>query len=203
MGQPDNIHPEFERMLGRAEKEAFLQQTGRVIWLYGMSGSGKSTLANALERRLQAEGVFTKLLDGDNVRTGLNRDLGFSAEDRRENLRRIAEVARLFCDAGVVTLVSFITPLEAARRQAREILGREDLRMIYIKAGFDACASRDPKGLYARGRRGELPHFTPEGMLFEEPADPDVVIETENQTLEESLDALYRAIQPFISKQPT
>lgn len=203
MPDPDPIHPEFHRMLGRPQKEALLRQRAGVIWLYGMSGSGKSTLANALERRLHGEGFFTVLLDGDNVRSGLNRDLGFSKEDRTENLRRIAEVARLFRDNGVVTLVSFITPLESARQQAREILGGSHFLMAYVKADFETCADRDPKGLYARGAKGELPHFTPGGMLFEEPTDPDIMIDTRTSEPEACLDTLYHAILPLIKPDPT
>ena len=200
MPETDPIIPEFHRMLGRADKEALLTQQGCVIWLYGMSGSGKSTLANALERRLHQEGVFTVLLDGDNVRTGLNKDLGFSKEDRTENLRRIAEVAKLFREAGIVTIVSFITPLEVARQQARDILGGPDFRMVYIQSDFKTCAERDPKGLYARGSRGELPHFTPEGMLFEEPVNPDITLDTRILDLSQTLEQLHAAVKPLIDK---
>lgn len=181
-------------MLGRRDKERLLKQRGFVIWLYGKSGSGKSTLANALERRLHKDGYFTQLLDGDNVRTGLTRDLGFSREDRRENLRRVAEAAKLFKEAGVITLVSFITPLEEARKQVREILGETDLVMVYIRASFETCAERDPKGLYAKGRKGELPHFTKEGMLFEEPDNEELILDTEGKSLESTLETLLEFI---------
>ncbi len=201
MNQQEHIYPEFGRMLNRADKERLLRQRGCVLWLYGMSGSGKSTLANALERRLYQEGKMTQLLDGDNVRTGLNQDLGFSVAERRENLRRIAEVAKLFRDAGLVTIVSFITPLEAARQAAREII-EEDLSMVYVKASFEACAARDPKGLYAKGAAGDLPHFTKAGTLFEEPAAPDLVVDTEQMDLNTSLDFLYEAVQPLMEVKP-
>lgn len=200
MKTPENIHPEFHRMLGRVEKERLLGQKGAVIWLFGMSGSGKSTLANALERRLHEEGRFTQILDGDNVRSGLNRDLGFSVEDRRENLRRIAEVAKLFKDAGVLTLVSFITPLEEARQAAREIIGAEDLALVYVKASFEACAERDPKGLYAKGASGELPQFTREGMIFEAPQSADLILENDRQDLDRSLETLYTFVQNQFNK---
>lgn len=182
-------------MLGRADKERLLGQKGIVLWLFGMSGSGKSTLANALERRLHEAGQFTQILDGDNVRTGLNQDLGFSVEDRRENLRRIAEVAKLFKEAGVITIVSFITPLEEARQAAREIIGSSDLLLIYVKASFEACAGRDPKGLYAKGAQGELPQFTREGMLFEDPKSADLILENDEQALEHSLETLYTFLE--------
>lgn len=152
-------------------------------------------MANGLERRLHGEGYYVRLLDGDNVRTGLNSDLGFSVEDRRENLRRIAEVARLFAEGGVITLVSFITPLEESREQARKIIGASDLAMVYVRAGFDICAARDPKGLYARGARGELPQFTREGMIFEEPAGADLILDNEDASLEEVLGKLYGYFQ--------
>ena len=148
---PDNLYPIFDRVLGRADKEAKLKQRGRVIWLYGLSGSGKSTLAIALERRLYAEGFTTHLLDGDNVRSGLNRDLGFTDADRAENIRRIAEVAKLFVQAGVVVIAAFITPQRAHRQLARTIIGADDFSEVYVAASFDTCAARDPKGLYAKG----------------------------------------------------
>lgn len=191
MENPRDIYPEFDRMLGRPAKEELLAQRGCVLWLFGLSGSGKSALANGLERRLHDEGRLVRLLDGDNIRTGLNADLGFSVEDRRENLRRIAEVAKLFAETGIVTLVSFITPLEEAREKAREVIGSEDLALIYVRAGFEVCAGRDPKGLYARGARGELPQFTREGMIFEEPTEVDLVLENEDGQLDSVLEKLY------------
>ena len=199
MEQPADIHPEFHRMLGRSDKELRLGQRGCVLWLFGMSGSGKSTVANAFERRLFTEGRMTQILDGDNVRTGLNRDLGFSVEDRRENLRRIAEVAKLFKDAGLVTIVSFITPLEEARASARAIIGREDLAMVWIKAKFETCAERDPKGLYARGAAGELPQFTREGMIFETPSAPDLILENDETALEGVVETLHRYYRTHFS----
>ena len=198
MEEREDIHPEFSRMLGRNDKERLLKQRGFVVWLYGKSGSGKSTLANALERRLHKEGYFTQLLDGDNNRTGLTRALGFSREDRKENLRRVAEVAKLFKESGVITLVSFITPLHAAREQVREIIGEMDLVLVYIRASFETCAQRDPKGLYEKGRKGELPHFTREGMLFEEPANRDLILDTDGETIESSLETLLELISDKI-----
>lgn len=186
-------------MLGRSEKEQRLGQRGCVLWLFGMSGSGKSTVANAFERRLFAEGRVTQILDGDNVRTGLNRDLGFSVEDRRENLRRIAEVAKLFKDAGVVTIVSFITPLEEAREAARTIIGSEDLALVWVKAKFETCAERDPKGLYARGAAGELPQFTRDGMIFEPPETPDLILENDRAALDGVVEALHHYYQTHFS----
>ncbi len=165
-----NLHPIFDRVLPRADKEARLGQRGQVVWLYGLSGSGKSTLAIALERRLHAEGFATQLLDGDNIRTGLNRGLGFSDADRAENIRRIAEVAKLHAHAGLVTLCSFITPLRSLRALAREIIGPADLLEVYVKASFATCAQRDPKGLYAKAAAGGVGQFTGKDSAFEEPS---------------------------------
>jgi adenylylsulfate kinase len=198
----DNLHPIFDRMLGRAEKEAKLNQRGRVIWLYGLSGSGKSTLAIALERRLHAEGVTTHLLDGDNVRTGLNRDLGFTDADRSENIRRIAEVAKLFVQAGVVVIAAFITPQRAHRQLARSIVGAEDFLEIYVAASFDTCASRDPKGLYAKARAGGVQQFTGRDSSFEPPSADDrdvLVIDTEAGPADASLTQLHASVTPRIN----
>jgi adenylylsulfate kinase len=203
MSADANIHPIFERVLPRAEKEARLRQRGRVIWLYGLSGSGKSTLAVALERRLHAEGFVTQLLDGDNVRTGLNRGLGFSDADRAENIRRIAEVAKLHVQAGLVTLCSFITPLRSLRDQAREIIGADDLVEVYVKASFAACAARDPKGLYAKAAAGGVGQFTGKDSSFEEPpaeagGGATLILDTESAAPEACLDALHAAVLPRI-----
>lgn len=198
---PDNLHPIFDRVLGRAEKEAKLHQRGRVIWLYGLSGSGKSTLAIALERRLHTEGVTTHLLDGDNVRTRLNRDLGFTDADRSENIRRIAEVAKLFVQAGVVVIAAFITPQRAHRQLARSIIGAEDFLEVYVAASFDTCAKRDPKGLYAKANAGGVRQFTGRDSSFEPPSADDgdvLVIDTEAGPADSSLNQLHAAITPRI-----
>ena len=200
----DNLYPIFDRVLGRAEKEAKLHQRGRVIWLYGLSGSGKSTLAIALERRLHAEGVTTHLLDGDNVRTGLNRDLGFTDADRAENIRRIAEVAKLFVQAGVVVIAAFITPQRAHRQLARTIIGAEDFCEVYVAASFDTCAARDPKGLYAKARTGGVKQFTGRDSTFEPPVADDrdvLVIDTEAGSAADSLNQLQDAVLPRITFQ--
>ncbi|MBC8041693.1 MAG: adenylyl-sulfate kinase [Opitutaceae bacterium] len=202
----DNLHPIFDRVLGRTEKEAKLQQRGRVIWLYGLSGSGKSTLAIALERRLHAEGVTTHLLDGDNVRIGLNRDLGFTDADRSENIRRIAEVGKLFVQAGVVVIASFITPQRAHRQLARSIIGAGDFIEVYIAASFETCAKRDPKGLYAKASAGGVKQFTGRDSSFEPPTVEDieaVTIDTEAGTAADSLLQLHAAVSPRIIFQQT
>ncbi len=198
MPEGEHIHPVFEHMLGREAKERHLNQRGLVVWLYGLSGSGKSTLAIALERHLAEEQVFTQVLDGDNIRSGLNRNLGFSDEDREENIRRIAEVAKLFVHAGVVTLASFITPKETLRGLARAIVGSDDFLEVYVKASFETCAARDPKGLYAKAQAGQVQQFTGKDSEFEEPTAPDLVIDTEAEDLEQSLARLHAAVAPRI-----
>jgi adenylylsulfate kinase len=194
MNVGENIHPVFDRMLGREAKEARLGQRGLVLWLYGLSGSGKSTIAIALERRLAAEGFFTQILDGDNIRSGLNRNLGFSDEDRTENIRRIAEVAKLFVRAGVVTLTSFITPRRDLRDLARGIIGPADFCEVYVSASFATCAERDPKGLYAKAAGGGVPQFTGQDSAFEEPESADLVIPTERLSVDEAVGLLHRQV---------
>ena len=145
-----NIHPAFDPKSKRLQKEALLRQRGRVFWLYGLSGSGKSTLALALEERLHAAGFIVQLLDGDNVRGGLNRDLGFSDSERLENIRRIAEVAKLFLHAGLITIASFITPTRQLRELARGVVGDDDFSEVFVSCSFETCQKRDVKGLYAK-----------------------------------------------------
>lgn len=191
------IYPEFERFLKRSDKEHLLGQRGLVVWLCGLSGSGKSTIANAAERILHQEGRFTVILDGDNLRTGLNSNLGFSDDDRLENIRRIAETAKILVSQGVVTFVSAITPRGELRDLARGLLG-DDLFEVYIKASYEACEQRDVKGLYAKAARGEIRHFTGKDGSFEAPANADLVIDTERTTIEDAASALLEAVRPRI-----
>jgi len=180
-----NIHPETGRFLGRADKESLLHQSGVVLWLLGLSGSGKSTIANAAERTLHGEGRMTVILDGDNLRMGLNRDLGFSDEGRAENIRRVAEAARLFVEQGIIVFVSVITPLRHHRRLAREIIGAADFHEIYIRADFSTCEQRDPKGLYAKAREGKIAQFTGRDSGFEEPEVPALVLDTQRRSADQ------------------
>ena len=198
MPAAENIHPVADRMLQRADKEALLRQRGVVMWFSGLSGSGKSTVALALERKLHAEGILTQVLDGDNIRSGLNANLGFSDEDRLENIRRIAEVARLFANAGFVVLCSFITPMEELRALARETVGETDLVEAYVKASFETCEGRDVKGLYAKARAGQVQNFTGKDSDFEVPARPDLVLDTEAESIEESTRRAYDILLPRI-----
>ena len=202
MSTPENIHPTFGQLLDREAKEALLNQRGLVVWLYGLSGSGKSTLATALERRLHEKGVFTQVLDGDNIRTGLNNNLGFSDEDRSENIRRIAEVAKLFASAGVVTITSFICPRNELRTLAREIVGKADFLEVYVECSFETCEQRDVKGLYAKAKAGQVQNFTGRDSSFEapEPRDAaDLILHTDNQAEGESLEQLYQAVRPRVA----
>jgi adenylylsulfate kinase len=163
----------------------------------------KSTLANLLERRLHNEGLLVKLLDGDNVRSGLNRNLGFLDDDRFENIRRVAEVAKLFCDTGIATLAAFITPKKDLRKLAREIVGDDDFIEAYVKCPFKTCAERDVKGLYAKAQGGKIAQFTGKDSAFEEPDEltPDIVIDTDSENESDSLEKLYRIVHTRISKK--
>ena len=172
-----NIHPETRRFLDRAAKEELLGQKGIVLWLYGLSGSGKSTMANEAERALHNEGRMTVILDGDNLRTGLNSNLGFSDDDRTENVRRVAETAKLLAGQGMIVFVSVITPLRRQRSLAGEIIG-PDFHEVYVKADFDTCAGRDPKGLYAKAKEGKISQFTGQDSGFEEPGAAALVLDT-------------------------
>ena len=154
--ETNHIYPIFDRMLGRADKEELLKQHGLMIWFTGLSGSGKSTIAIALERELQQRGLLCRILDGDNIRSGINNNLGFSAEDRVENIRRIAEVGKLFVDTGIITLAAFISPNNEIREMAAGIIGKEDFLEIYVSTPLEECERRDVKGLYAKARRGEI-----------------------------------------------
>ena len=191
MPTPEIIHPEFDRFLGREDKEGLLGQRGVVIWLYGLSGSGKSTIANMAERMLHEAGRFTIILDGDNLRSGLNNNLGFSDEDRSENIRRNSEVAKLFASQGMITFVSVITPRRALRALARETIG-EDFYEVFVKADYATCAERDPKGLYAKAEAGTLKQFTGKDSGFEEPEEEgELVLDTDATTAAECAQKLH------------
>jgi adenylylsulfate kinase len=186
-----NIHPVFHQLLQRSDKENLLKQRALCIWMTGLSGSGKSTIAQGLERKFHEAGILTKILDGDNVRTGINSNLGFSEADRMENIRRIAEINKLFLDAGVVTINSFVSPTKDVRALAKTIIGTADFNEVYINASFDECARRDVKGLYEKALKGEIKHFTGLDAPFEAPTDAALEIKTAEQTIEESVDTVF------------
>lgn len=191
----ENIHPIFDRMLGRADKERLLGQRGMMLWFTGLSGSGKSTLAIALERELQARGKLCRILDGDNIRTGINANLGFSPTDRKENIRRIAEVGKLFVDTGIITLAAFISPTAEMRRMAEQIIGAEDFKEIYVSTPLAECERRDVKGLYAKARRGEISDFTGVSAPFEAPLRPALTLDTSRLSVEECVGRLLALVQ--------
>ncbi|WP_020535456.1 adenylyl-sulfate kinase [Lewinella cohaerens] len=195
----ENIHPIFDRLLSREERENRLQQRAKVLWLTGLSGSGKSTIAQGLEQRLFAEGYFPQVLDGDNIRTGINNNLGFSLEDRQENIRRIAEVAKLYLDSGIIVLCSFISPTRAIRKQAEEIIGKEDFLEIFIDTPLEVCEARDVKGLYAKARRGEIKGFTGIDSPYEAPERAFLTVPTRDMTVEAAVAQVYAALSPVVS----
>jgi adenylylsulfate kinase len=164
-----------------------LGQRGVMVWFTGLSGSGKSTVALGVERELHRRGILCRILDGDNIRAGINSNLGFSPEDRRENIRRIAEVGKLFVDTGVVTLACFVSPTEEIRQMAREIVGADDFKEVFVSTPIEECERRDVKGLYARARRGEVKEFTGVSAPFEAPQHPALSIDTSVLPLEESV----------------
>lgn len=180
-------------------REKQMGQKACTIWMSGLSGAGKSTIANALEKRLYAMGKKTMILDGDNVRMGLNNNLGFSDEDRIENIRRIAEVAKLMNDAGLIVITAFISPYRQDRRNAKKIIGR-DFREVYVSTSIEECEKRDVKGLYKAAREGKIAYFTGISSPYEVPENPDVTIDTEKMGVEECVDQILRQLQPLFEK---
>jgi adenylylsulfate kinase len=174
----------------RETRAAQKSQRPLVIWFTGLSASGKSTIAGALEQILTGQGYHTYLLDGDNVRHGLCRDLGFSDEDRKENIRRVGEVAKLTADAGLITLAAFISPFREDRRIVRDILPEGDFIEVYVDAPLDVCLKRDPKGLYAKAMRGEIPKFTGIDSPYEAPENPEVHIDADRSSVAEAVNQL-------------
>ncbi|MCI7081918.1 MAG: adenylyl-sulfate kinase [Bacteroidaceae bacterium] len=197
----ENIYPIYDRMMTRQDKESLLGQRGIMIWFTGLSGSGKSTVAMGVERELHAQGILCRILDGDNVRAGINNNLGFSAEDRIENIRRIAEIGKLFVQTGVVTLACFVSPTNDIRQMAREIVGEEDFLEVYISTPIEECERRDVKGLYARARKGEVKNFTGISAPFEAPVSADIDIDTSKIPLEESVRTLTELIIKRVKQQ--
>jgi len=199
--KPENIHPMLDRIIPREQKEKLLHQKAKVFWLTGLSGSGKSTIAIGVEQALHKKGYLSQILDGDNIRSGINNNLGFSDEDRRENIRRIAEVSKLFINCGIVALNSFVSPTRSIREQARKIIGAEDFVEVFINTPLEVCEDRDVKGLYKKARRGEIKDFTGISAPFEEPLNPDIEIKTAKQSVEQSVNELLNKILPLIEKK--
>lgn len=194
MSDKNNIFQLQDVPVSRGDFEHKLSQHGLVIWLVGLSGSGKSTVAKALKKRLFDEGYLVRLLDGDNMRLGVNNNLGFSADDRKENIRRTAEVAKLFKDTGIITLVAAITPTHAIQQMTRDIIGADDFFEVYVSTPVTECERRDVKGLYKKARAGEIASFTGVSDPFEEPLNPDLKIDTTGKPVEESVDMIVKKI---------
>lgn len=190
----ENIYPIYDRMMTRQDKESLLGQRGMMVWFTGLSGSGKSTVALGVERELHKRGLLCRILDGDNIRAGINNNLGFSQEDRKENIRRIAEIGKLFVQTGIITLACFVSPTEEIRRLARLIIGEEDFFEVYVSAPLEVCEQRDVKGLYAKARRGEVKDFTGISSPFEAPAHPALDIDTSRLSLEECVKSVTNLI---------
>ena len=197
----NNIYPIFDRMLSRQDKEELLKQHSVMIWFTGLSGSGKSTIAIALERELHKRGLLCRILDGDNIRSGINNNLGFTEADRIENIRRIAEVSKLFVDTGIITIAAFISPSNDIREMAANIIGKDDFLEVYVSTPIEECERRDVKGLYAKARRGEIKNFTGISAPFEAPAHPALTLDTSAFSLEESVNKLLELILPRIQKK--
>ncbi len=195
---PENIHPVFDTLLNRESKEKLLNQRAKVIWFTGLSGSGKSTIAKGLENELYQLGHVTMVLDGDNVRTGINNNLGFSEADRLENIRRIAEVAKLLMESGVIAICCFVSPTEELRNLARGIVGKENFVEVFVNTSIEDCEKRDVKGLYAKARRGEIKDFTGINAPFEIPQNADLSISTTGKTIYESVRAVADFLLPMI-----
>lgn len=188
-----NVHW-HEGEVTREDRSKILGQKGATFWFTGLSGSGKSTIAVALEQALAAQGKLTYRLDGDNIRLGINKNLGFSAEDRTENIRRIGEISKLFVDTGIITLSSFVSPYRADRDLVRELHEQAgmDFIEVYVDVPLDVAESRDPKGLYKKARAGEIPNFTGISDPYEEPLNAEVVLNSHEMTLEEEVDLLLK-----------
>ncbi len=193
----NNIHSVFGQMLQRTEREQRLGQRAKVLWLTGLSGSGKSTIAIGLEQALFTAGFFPQMLDGDNVRMGINNNLGFSLEDRAENIRRIAEVAKLYAHSGIVVLCSFISPTREMRKLAADIIG-DDFLEIFVDTPLEICEARDVKGLYAKARRGEIKGFTGIDSPYEAPENPFLRLSTANKSVEACVKEAFDAVKSVI-----
>ena len=197
----ENIFTIFDDILQREDKEAFLNQRSMVIWMTGLSGSGKTTVAKGVERYLHSQGVLNQLLDGDNIRVGISNNLNFSSEDRGENIRRIAEVSKLFMNCGIVTLNCFVSPTKKVRQVAKDIIGEKNFVEVYINASVSTCEKRDVKGLYKKARKGEIKDFTGISAPFEAPENPELEINTSELSIEESVQKVLDYILPKIKNK--
>lgn len=195
----EHIFPVFHKIIQREDKERRLGQKATVVWFTGLSGAGKTTLAKHLEEELFARNFMVQILDGDNIRSGINSNLSFSEEDRRENIRRIAEVSKLFLNCGIIAINSFISPTQEVRHIAREIIGKDNFIEVYINAPLHVCEKRDVKGLYAKARKGEIKDFTGISSPFENPIEANLEIRTDLLTIEESVQKLLDFLLPKVT----
>lgn len=184
-----------DHVVEQEKREQLLKQKGVILWFTGLSGSGKSTVANEVAHKLHERGKLAYILDGDNIRHGLNKDLGFSPEDRKENIRRISEVANLFADAGLITITAFISPYAKDRNFCRELAGEGRFLEIYAKASLETCEKRDPKGMYKKARAGEIKEFTGINAPYEEPENPELITDTDKETVEESAEKVLKKLE--------
>jgi len=199
----NNIHPVFEQIKDRRAKEIYLKQHAKVIWFTGLSGSGKTSLASMLEKKLFELNYFCQILDGDNVRSGINKNLRFTEEDRVENIRRIAEVSKLFMNCGIILICAFISPTKKMREMAKEIIGEADFLEVYVNTPIEVCEKRDPKGLYKKARSGEIQDFTGVSAPFEPPENPFLVVDNSGPGMEETVRQMLKKIIPRIKFDPT
>jgi len=186
MHKEKNIFPVFDQIVNKEQKEKLLNQKAKVVWFTGLSGSGKTTLGAAVERELFSRGYLTQILDGDNIRSGINRNLKFTEEDRVENIRRISEVTKLFLNCGVITINCFISPTKESRDLAKKIIGKENFIEVFMSTPIEVCEKRDSKGLYEKARKGEIKNFTGISSPFEEPVNPDITVNTGELSLFDS-----------------
>jgi adenylylsulfate kinase len=198
----NNIHAVFDKIKDRKAKEIYLKQRAKVIWFTGLSGSGKTTLASMLEKRLFELNYFCQILDGDNVRSGINKNLKFTEEDRIENIRRIAEVSKLFMNCGIILICAFISPTNEMRQMAKEIIGEDDFLEIFVNTPIEICEQRDPKGLYKKARTGEIKNFTGISAPFEAPENPFLEVDNSNPDINETVKEMLRKIIPEIKFNP-
>ena len=196
--EKNNIFTVFDDILERKHKQELLNQNSKVIWMTGLSGSGKTTIAKGVEKHLHSLGIINQILDGDNIRVGISNNLSFSSKDREENIRRIAEVSKLFLNCGIVTINCFISPTKKIRKIAKDIIGANNFIEIYVKASVEECEKRDVKGLYKKARNGEIKNFTGISSLFEAPENPQLTINTTKLSVENSIKKVLNYVLPKI-----
>ncbi len=192
----ENIFPVFDKIISKEKKEKLLNQKGKVVWLTGLSGSGKTTIALQLEKELYKLGFLVQILDGDNIRAGINNNLSFSEDDRTENIRRIAEVSKLFLNCGVITINCFVSPTIKMRQIAEKIIGKENYYEIFINADLETCEKRDVKGLYKKARNGEIKNFTGIDSEYEKPNNPSLEVSTSQLSIDQSIEIILKNVLP-------